>query len=302
MPGLGVALALTVLVAGCTSATPADEPERAEGPVRSSQTSAVPSAEPGAPTPQPAEPSATVEKKPEPAWLDSWPIGERALPVRSDGFGEVRRTPPELRVRRMPTVEALPPPPDERWRGAVRPIGPRVRDRMGTSWERGCPVVLRDLRHLKVTFWGFDKTPHTGELIVHEDHARGVLGVFRRLYDARFPIEQMTLPTSSERDPTPSGDGNGTGAMVCRATTGGTTYSAHAYGLAIDLNPFQNPYQSGDLVIPERASAYLDRSWLRPGMVRPNGLVVRAFADIGWSWGGDWQSLKDYQHFTATGR
>jgi hypothetical protein len=202
----------------------------------------------------------------------------------------------------MPTVDALPPPPDERWRGSVRPIGPRVRERMGTSWEPGCPVGLRDLRYLTVTFWGFDKAPHTGELIVHADHARGVLGVFEQLYAARFPIEQMTLPTSSERDPTPSGDGNGTGAMVCRATTGGTSYSAHAYGLAIDLNPFQNPYRSGDLVIPERASAYLDRSWRRPGMIAPDGLVVRAFAEIGWSWGGDWQSLKDYQHFSATGR
>ncbi len=311
MPGLGAAAAVLVLVGACTASAPNDEPARAEAPTPSGLLTPAPSEEPAQeraeepaePSPQSAEPSATVEEESEPAWLDSWPVGRRTLPVRPDGFGEVRRTPPELRVRRMPTtVEALPPPPDDRWRGAVRPIGPRVRDRMGTSWEPGCPVGLRDLRHLTVTFWGFDRQPHTGELIVHEDHARGVLGVFGRLYDARFPIEQMTLPTSAERDPTPSGDGNGTGAMVCRATTGGTSYSAHAYGLALDLNPFQNPYLSGDLVIPELASAYLDRSWLRPGMVTPDGLVVRAFADIGWSWGGDWQSLKDYQHFTATGR
>jgi hypothetical protein len=295
VPALAAALAL---VAACSAgpSQSADEPD--ESPARSTaepgETSPTPRDEPReATTPPPDEP---------PPWLDSWPIGERTLPVRPDGFGEVRRTPAELRVRRMPTVEALPPPPDERWRGSVRPIGPRVRERMGTSWEPGCPVGLRDLRHLTVTFWGFDKGPHTGELIVHADHARGVLGVFEQLYAARFPIEQMTLPTSSERDPTPSGDGNGTGAMVCRATTGGTSYSAHAYGLAIDLNPFQNPYRSGDLVIPERASSYLDRSWRRPGMIAPGGLVVRAFAEIGWSWGGDWQSLKDYQHFSATGR
>jgi hypothetical protein len=295
VPALAAALAL---VAACSAgpSQSADEPD--ESPARSTtepgETSPTPRDEPReATTPPPDEP---------PPWLDSWPIGERTLPVRPDGFGEVRRTPAELRVRRMPTVEALPPPPDERWRGSVRPIGPRVRERMGTSWEPGCPVGLRDLRHLTVTFWGFDKGPHTGELIVHADHARGVLGVFEQLYAARFPIEQMTLPTSSERDPTPSGDGNGTGAMVCRATTGGTSYSAHAYGMAIDLNPFQNPYRSGDLVIPERASSYLDRSWRRPGMIAPGGLVVRAFAEIGWSWGGDWQSLKDYQHFSATGR
>lgn len=218
-------------------------------------------------------------------------------------------------MRRMPTVDVLAPPPTDEFRSSIRRIGPSIRDRMGTSWERGCPVGLRDLRYVRVVFHGFDKRPHTGELIVHEDHARGIVRVFRRLYDARFPIEQMTLPTSNKRDPTPSGDGNGTGAMVCRATTGATSYSAHAYGLAIDLNPFQNPYVRGAsppdaprkcvgscLLIPELAGAYLDRSWHRPGMIRPNGVVVRAFADIGWSWGGDWRTLKDYQHFTATGR
>jgi hypothetical protein len=302
VPRVGGALALVVLVAGCTSATSDGETARSEPPTRSQSPSARPSEEPGEQARQQSEPSPTSEDRPDPAWLDSWPIGERTLPVRPDGFGEIRRTPAELRVRRMPTVEELPPPPDERWRGSVRQIGPSVRERMGTSWEPGCPVGLRGLRHVTVTFWGFDRAPHTGELIVHADHARGVLGVFEQLYAARFPIEQMTLPRSAERDPTPSGDGNGTGAMVCRATTGGTSYSAHAYGLALDLNPFQNPYESGDLVIPERASAYLDRSWLRPGMIRPGGLVVRAFAAIGWSWGGDWQSLKDYQHFSATGR
>ena len=300
---LAAAVVPAVLLAGCTSTEAAGEPVGGGASAAASDTPVPPErSEEPEPTPQGSESSATVEEEPEPAWLDSWPVGERTLPVRPDGFGEIRRTPAELRVRRMPTVDALPPPADDRWRGAVRPIGPRVRDRMGTSWEPGCPVGLRDLRYLTVTFRGFDKTSHTGELIVHEEHARDVLGVFRRLYAARFPIEQMTLPTSAERDPTPSGDGNGTGAMVCRATTGGTSYSAHAYGLALDLNPFQNPYESGDLVIPELASAYLDRSWLRPGLITPDGLVVGAFADIGWSWGGDWQSLKDYQHFTATGR
>ncbi|MGA9747696.1 MAG: M15 family metallopeptidase, partial [Nocardioides sp.] len=234
--------------------------------------------------------------------LDDWEIGARTLPLRDDGFGEVRRTPPQLRVRRMPTVESLPPPPDDTFRSSVRRIGPAVRERMGTSWEPGCPVPLRGLRYVRVSFWGFDERPHTGELVVAARHAEPIAGVFEKLYAARFPIEQMTLPTSAERDPTPSGDGNGTGATVCRAVTGATSYSEHAYGLAIDVNPFQNPYHRGDLVIPELASAYLDRDRQRPGMIRADGLVVRAFAEIGWSWGGAWNSLKDYQHFSATGR
>ena len=239
---------------------------------------------------------------PDPPHLTQWPVGQRTLPTRPDGFGVVRRTPPALRERRMATTDALPPPPDARWRSSVTRITPAVRARMGTSWEPGCPVRLRDLRYVQVVFHGFDGRPHTGELIIQKDHARNVAGVFRRLYRARFPIEEMRLPTSTEPDPTPSGDGNGTGAMVCRATTKGSSYSAHAYGLAIDLNPFQNPYLNDGLVIPERARSYLDRSWHRPGMIRPGGLVVRAFARIGWSWGGSWRTLKDYQHFSATGR
>ena len=80
-----------------------------------------------------------------------------------------------------------------------------------------------------------------------------------------------------------------------------TKLSAHAYGLAIDVNPFQNPYHRGDLVLPELASAYLDRGWVRPGMFERGSAAVRAFTDEGWTWGGTFQSLKDFQHFSLTG-
>jgi hypothetical protein len=75
----------------------------------------------------------------------------------------------------------------------------------------------------------------------------------------------------------------------------------HAYGLAIDLNPFQNPYKQGSLVIPELSTSYLDRSYDRPGMVHHGDLVWQAFRDIGWGWGGDWSSPKDYTHFSSNG-
>ena len=107
----------------------------------------------------------------------------------------------------------------------------------------------------------------------------------------------------SELDAHPTGDGNDTGAFVCRPSTGSTTtFSQHAYGLAIDVDPFQNPYTKGDLVLPELASSYLDRDDVRPGMITPDGVVVRAFESIGWTWGGTWSSLKDYQHFSQNGR
>ena len=178
---------------------------------------------------------------------------------------------------------------------------PQVAARL--TWEPGCPVALRDLRYVTVSFRGFDGAAHTGELVVAASEADGVVSVFRALYAADFPIEEMRVTPPEELDLPPTGDGNDTGAYVCRPTTGQTSgWSAHAYGLAIDLDPFQNPYLKGDLVLPELASSYLDRSWVRPGMVLPGSLAVREFARIGWSWGGDFRTLKDYQHFTATGR
>jgi hypothetical protein len=89
--------------------------------------------------------------------------------------------------------------------------------------------------------------------------------------------------------------------MVCRPTTGQTFWSAHALGLAIDVNPFQNPYVRGDLVLPELASSYVDRHQQRPGMIIDGDVVVEAFAAIGWTWGGRWDDPVDTMHFSATG-
>jgi hypothetical protein len=210
-------------------------------------------------------------------------------------------TPAALRDRRLPTVDRLPPPPGGRFRSTIRTIGPAVRARMGATWKPGCPVGPGDLRHLAVSFWGFDGRPHAGELVVHERVAGPVVSVFARLYRARFPIEEMRLITTADLEAHPTGDGNNTAAFVCRAARRQTRWSAHAYGLAIDVNPFQNPYRLGDLVLPELAGAYLDRARVRPGMIRQGDVVTTAFAAIGWTWGGTWRSPKDPMHFSATG-
>jgi hypothetical protein len=78
-------------------------------------------------------------------------------------------------------------------------------------------------------------------------------------------------------------------------------WSQHAYGLAVDVNPFQNPYHKGQVVLPELATAYLSRAQSRPGMIQPGSPAVQAFIAIGWKWGGNYRSLKDYMHFSATG-
>ena len=163
-------------------------------------------------------------------------------------------------------------------------------------------MPLSGLRYLTVSFRGFDGRPHTGELVVNASVAADVVAVFRRLYAAAYPIEEMRLPTTADLEAPPTGDGSNTAAYVCRATRGATSLSAHAYGLAIDVNPFVNPYRKGDLVLPELASAYLDRSWRRPGMIARGDLVTRAFAAVGWAWGGSFRSVWDPMHFSANGR
>ncbi|MEO9325819.1 M15 family metallopeptidase [Nocardioides sp. C4-1] len=246
-------------------------------------------------------PSPTTPPSPDVPAYSTWPLGERVLPLRPDGYGEVRPTPPTLRERRYPTADVLPPPPGGRWTSSITAVTPDLAARL--AWQPGCPVALSDLRYLTVAFRGFDGAAHTGELVVAASEAEDVVSVFRSLFEAGFPIEEMRLTAPSELDLPPTGDGNNTSAYVCRPTTGQTSgWSAHAYGLAIDVNPFQNPYEKDDLVLPELAGSYLDRARERPGMLQPDGLVVREFARIGWSWGGAWRTLLDYQHVSETGR
>jgi len=171
-----------------------------------------------------------------------------------------------------------------------------------STWSPECPVRAAELAWVRLTFRGFDGARHTGELLVHTDVADDVVTVFRDLWRAEFPMEQVAVTTRAERDATPTGDGNATSAFNCRPVTGGSSSSEHAYGRAIDVNPFQNPYVKGDVVLPELARSYLDRDRVRPGMVTADGPVVAAFARVGWGWGGRWRSLKDHQHFSSTDR
>jgi hypothetical protein len=277
-------LVLAVLVAACGSGPPAPNGERAPST-----------------TERAAPATTTAPQRTSPPTTAAWRLGAEPLPLRPDGFGEVLPTPPQLRRRALPTVDRLPPPRDGRFSSTVEPVSAAIRRRMGTSWSPDCPVRLADLRYLTVSFRGFDGRAHTGELVVHQRVARQVVGVFQRLYQARFPIEEMRLVTTADLDAHPTGDGNNTAAFVCRAARQQTRWSAHAYGLAVDVDPFQNPYRRGDLVLPELASAYLDRRNLRPGMIRRGDVVTTAFAGIGWTWGGSFRSPTDLMHFSATG-
>ena len=182
-------------------------------------------------------------------------------------------------------------------------VSPVTAAELGRSWHPGCPVSPRDLRLVHVSYVGFDGRAHSGALVVHRAVQRDVQTVFRTLYAQRFPIRQMQ-PVSDYGGSDPrSMAADNTSAFNCRyaVAAGAKRWSAHAYGEAIDVNTIENPYVQGTYVSPAAGRAYLDRSRYRKGMAVAHGVLVRAFASVGWLWGGRWAGSPDYQHFSRTG-
>ena len=173
---------------------------------------------------------------------------------------------------------------------------------LGASWHDGCPVAPSALRMLTLTFIGFDDAEHSGQVVVNAAVVDDVVGVFRKLHAARFPIRKMKpIFTQAEYDDYETPDDNSTG-FSCRDAvndSGNPSWSQHAYGDAIDINPIENPYVEGDRVIPSAGAAYTDRGDERPGMATPDSAIVKAFRAAGWGWGA---SFQDYQHFSTNGR
>jgi hypothetical protein len=193
---------------------------------------------------------------------------------------------------------------------SIKPLPAPVRAQLIESgvWHRGCPVPLSGLRLLTVTYHGMDKRPHTGQLVVNRDAAAPLAKVFRRLYVLHFPIRHMHLADAYGPKRSRPADGDISGSFECRQAvpspcTGGRgtgTWSNHAYGRAVDLNPVENPYVGCGQTRDPSSRPYFNRSRHRRGMVTP--AVVQAFRSVGWGWGGDWAgSTKDYMHFSANG-
>ncbi|MFS1304239.1 M15 family metallopeptidase [Streptosporangium longisporum] len=177
-----------------------------------------------------------------------------------------------------------------------------TRERLRYSWRPGCPVPVGDLRLITMTYWGFDDRPHTGELVVHEEAADDIVSVFRRLYGWRWPIYRMRLVDVYRGDDFASIDADNTSAFNCRPATGSSSWSRHAYGRAVDINPRENPYVYADgSGSHSNARKFLKRPLKAPGVINPGDRVVRAFEREGWEWGGDWSGIKDYQHFSMGG-
>jgi hypothetical protein len=170
------------------------------------------------------------------------------------------------------------------------------------SYRRGCPVPPSRLRAVRVAYWDFAGRRRLGELVVNESQTTAVTRVFRILYRARFPIRSIRPIDAFHGSDPRSMAADNTSGFNCRAAVapGPTHWSAHAYGLAIDVNTRENPYRDGGRWLPAAGARFADRAAVRPGMAVAGGVLVRAFASVGWEWGGAW-SDPDYQHFSATG-
>lgn len=173
----------------------------------------------------------------------------------------------------------------------------------GASWhpEPACPP-RHALALLRLSCWDMDGEPYTGELVVAAEVAEEVLRAFERIFAARFPVARMVPIDAYGGDDDVSMAANNSSGFNFRRIAGTDQLSQHASGLAVDINPVQNPWVRGDRVAPPRGRDYLDRSDVRPGMIVRPGPVVEAFDAIGWHWGGDWDDTKDYHHFSKNPR
>mgnify|MGYP000899867868 CR=1 FL=1 len=185
----------------------------------------------------------------------------------------------------------------------IQPLPPEVQAAMtGTSWREGCPVGLDELRLVWVPHLVAEGETRMGRLILHQDHAQAVAGVFVQLHEAGFLVPSLRPAYEFGGDDDAMMRANNTSAFNCRPIAGTSTWSEHAWGHALDLNPLWNPYVRGERVDPPEGRPFVSREAGRVGTVVPGDAVVAAFGAIGWRWGGTWSRAQDYQHFSSTGR
>lgn len=179
------------------------------------------------------------------------------------------------------------------------PLPPSIIEKIrGKSWKEDCPVPLEDLAYVQITHWNRKGEVKVGELIYHKNLAREIIEIFQELFEANFPIEKIFLIDNYDANDELSMEDNNSSAFCSRAITGKPgVFSKHSYGGTIDLNPLINPYVKGNTVLPKGSEAYVNRTQDIPGLIKEGDACYQAFIKRGYSWGGHWSSLKDYQHF-----
>ncbi len=182
--------------------------------------------------------------------------------------------------------------------GSISLLTPAARMAMtGKAWSPGCPVPLDDLRAIQVTYLGFDGLTHTGTLVMHKRFAAEAATIFAELYAIHFPIRKVD-PYENYKPGGENAEKDVTVGFYCRkAQDAPTEWSGHAYGVAVDLNPLENPFlDAKEGWWPSGAAAQAKRDD-GPGKISPTAEVFRVFARHGWAWGGFYAGEPDYMHF-----
>jgi hypothetical protein len=175
------------------------------------------------------------------------------------------------------------------------PVAERMR---AHSWRAGCPVPIAELAYVQLSHYGTDGAVHTGELVVHRELAAEVIAIFKALFAQRFPVEKMRLTEAYDGDDDRSMADNNPSAFNCRGVPGKpNVFSRHSFGRAIDINPLWNPMLADGKVMPPAGAPFVYQKPPGPGLLRKGDAAVLEFTRRGWTWGGDWTSMKDYQHF-----
>jgi LysM repeat protein len=169
------------------------------------------------------------------------------------------------------------------------------------NWDprKKCPVPPADLRRVWVSYIDFQGAYHDGSIVVHKSLAAATQRTFLTLFRWRYRI--MAMAPMSVNMPGQTDMSIVTAGYQCRPVAGTRIFSQHAYGLAIDINPLQNPMIRGNYIDPAAGVGWLTRGRYKIGMVHADG-AVRAFTANGFYWGGRWNTLKDYMHFSTTNR
>lgn len=171
----------------------------------------------------------------------------------------------------------------------------------GKSYKEDCTVPREDLCYLRISCVGADGSAYIGEMVAAADLAEDLLDIFRQLYEAGYPIERMQLIDDYDARDQASMEANNTTCFNFRQIAGSTKLSNHSLGRAVDINPLYNPYvkktANGTIYDPPVAEAYADRDKDFPYKIDHDDLCYQLFTAHGFTWGGDWNSVKDYQHF-----
>lgn len=171
----------------------------------------------------------------------------------------------------------------------------------GKSYKENCTIPRTELVYLRVLHRGLDQETHIGEMLVHQEVAEDLLEIFQELYQADYPIEKMKLIDDYKGNDEASMADNNSSAFNYRTISYSDQLSNHSYGKAVDINPLYNPYiktVNGELSCePASGSAYIDREQDFLCKIDENDLCYQLFTERGFSWGGEWQHAKDYQHF-----